>query len=106
MEELIHKFLIDNYFFELSTFSSFYLKEIQSNNKLNFKELKDKLCIIFGYDFDTDNELVDVYTKWSTKEISDIHRKINHIKYQLFSSGKSDVVSVEEMNQLIKEFKL
>lgn len=104
MEEIIHDFLERNYYMELSTYSSYFIKDKHSNEKIDLKSLESKLCIIFGYDLDDRNEMLGVFSNWSRKKVSDIHKKINHIKYELYSSGQSDIIPIEEMNAKMKDY--
>jgi len=103
MKEIIHKFLTDNFYMDLSTFSSYCLKESGNHNSIYLKLIYNKLGKIFGYEPDSD-ELIDIVSEWNTQQIAILTRKINHIKYRLYSDTGSDKVELDEMCKLIKEF--
>lgn len=99
MEEIILEYLNENYNIILSTFSSFkYITKTSCS--IGSSVLISDVCIIFGSG-KKDKFVEEVINKWSKDTIAKISTKINHIKYQYYTTYGRDITSVDEMNRMI-----
>ena len=99
MKELVLKYLDDNYKFTLSTYASYKLREILSNNDVSLREVFIQLEIIFSL---PEEELRQAFEIWCDIKAIEINNLVVDIQDKLYLlTGKTIQVSPEQMNGLI-----
>ena len=99
MNQIVLKYLDDNYKFTLSTYVSYKLRERLSNDDVSLKEVLNQLDIIFSL---SEEELRTVFEIWCDKKSIEINNLVVEMQDKIYQlTGKTIQVSPEQMNGLI-----
>jgi hypothetical protein len=101
MEELILNYLEKNYTFNLSTLSSYQLKDKVNGNHIYLTELFSNIYLIFGI---TSVEFESIWDKWANEKIIELNNRIVEIQYILYeTNGNEFEITPEAINSIINK---
>jgi hypothetical protein len=99
MEQIVLKYLNDNYKFTLSTYVSYKLKEISTGNDVSLKDVLIQLETIFSLDEEQQRMIFDKWADIKSVELNNIIVEVQEKLYIL--TGKEISIDPSEMNGLI-----
>ena len=99
MNQIVLKYLDDNYKFTLSTYASYKLRERLSNDDVSLREVLKQLDIIFSL---SEEELRTVFEIWCDKKSIEINNLVVEMQDKIYQlTGKTIQVTPEQMNGMI-----
>ena len=99
MNQIVLKYLDDNYKFTLSTYVSYKLRERLSNDDVSLREVLKQLDIIFSL---SEEELRTVFEIWCDKKSIEINNLVVEMQDKIYQlTGKTIQVTPEQMNGMI-----
>lgn len=99
MKEIVVKYLNKNYKLTLSTYVSYKLKEILTDNEISLKEVFNQLEIIFNL---SANEQIEIFESWADVKAIEINNLVVDMQDRIYQlTGKTIKVPIDQLNSVI-----
>ena len=101
MDDLIIKYLENNYIFTLSTLVSYKLVDKFDGSEVGLRSVLSTLKDVFNID---DNTLLPIWEKWSESKAIEVNNRITDFRYKVYeATGYNVELSLEDMNKVLYE---
>ena len=101
MEQMITKYLENNYIFTLSTLVSYKLVDKFDGSEVGLRSVMQTIMSIFNIDEDT---LFPIWEKWSESKAIEVNNRITDFRYKIYeATGYNVELSLEDMNKILYE---
>ena len=101
MEQMVIKYLENNYHFTLSTLVSYKLVDKFDGSEVGLRSVMQTIMSIFNID---DETLFPIWEKWSENKAIEVNNRITDFRYKIYeATGYNVELSLEDMNKILYE---
>jgi hypothetical protein len=99
MEQMVIKYLENNYHFTLSTLVSYRLVDKFDGSEVGLRSVMQTIMSIFNID---DEALFPIWEKWSENKAIEVNNRITDFRYKIYeATGYNVELSLEDMNKVL-----